>query len=144
MSVYPSSHNTAHDASCRTRRDIYYLRFIADFWEWICEYEYLQIFYVYCLLGHLFHFRYLWSIIPIFMILTYLNCIFGLDISVKLVMLDVSLPELNYATINRVCKWNTECWRRIRCHGSSSVVPYLSVSICDCREQQCSSGRASR
>ena len=99
-----------HDTSCRTRRDIYYLRFIADFWEWICEYEYLQIFYVYCLLGHLFHFRYLWSIIPIFMILTYLNCIFGLDISVKLVMLDVSLPELNYATINRVCKWSTECW----------------------------------
>ena len=30
--------------------------------------------------------------------LTYLNWIFGLDISVKLVMLDVSLPELNYAT----------------------------------------------
>ena len=26
--------------------------------------------------------------------------------------------------------------RWIRCHGSSSVVPYLSVSICDCREQQ--------
>ena len=31
--------------------------------------------------------------------------------------------------------------RWIRCHGSSSVFPYLSVSICDCREQQCSSGR---
>ena len=42
--------------------------------------------------------------------LTYLNWIFGLDISVKLVMLDVSLPELNYATINRMCKWSTECW----------------------------------
>ena len=40
----------------------------------------------------------------------YLNCIFGLDISVKLVMLDVSLPALNYATISRVCKWSTECW----------------------------------